>query len=65
MYFPKLTSENCLVVRKKAKLHYQNWVFIQGFVIIVEKNDIKNRIYVLECSRRKKERIERRKTSKI
>lgn len=39
----------------EAKLRYQNWAFMQGFAIVVEKNDIKGGVYVLECSRHKKE----------
>lgn len=39
----------------EAKERYRNWAFTQGFAIVVEKNDIKNGVYVLDCSRHKKE----------
>ena len=38
-----------------AKERHQNWAFTQGFAIVVEKNDIKNGVYVLEYTRHKKE----------
>lgn len=47
--------------QEEAKLRYQNWAFTQGIAIVVEKNDVKHGMYVLECSRHKKETKNRRK----
>ena len=54
-----LPSSHCLLPRVKedmfatqnyAKTPYQDWAFTQGFAIVVEKNDLKNGIYILDYS---------------
>ena len=52
---PPLLGEKSFSSQADAKERYQNWAFTQGFAIVVEKNDIKNGVYVLECTRHKKE----------
>ncbi len=56
---PEVSSKEAFGRQDEAKLCYQNWVFTQGFAIVVEKNDIKGGVYVLECSRHKKENAAR------
>lgn len=41
--------------QEEAKLCYQNWAFIQSLAIVIEKNDIKHKMYILKCNRHKKE----------
>lgn len=52
---PEVRSKESFGSQDEAKLCYQNWAFTQGFAIVVKKNDIKGGVYVLECSRHKKE----------
>lgn len=56
--FPHLISpqsgEESFSNQADAKERSQNLAFTQGFAIAMEKNDINNRVYVLECTRHKK-----------
>ena len=51
---PTQPGEESFSSQADAKERYQNWAFTQGFAIVVEKNDTKNGVYVLECTRHKK-----------
>ena len=44
-----------------AKTRYQDWAFTHGFAIVVEKNDLKNGVYILDCSRHRKDTKNTRK----
>lgn len=52
---PPCEKKDIFGTQAEAKTRYQNWAFSQGFAIVVEKNDLKHGIYVLECIRHKKE----------
>ncbi len=52
---PPQSGEQSFFSQADAKERYQNWAFTQKFAIIIEKNNIKHRVYVLECTRHKKE----------
>lgn len=65
-----LSPSHCLLPRVKedlfpaqndAKKRYQYCAFTQGFAIVVEKNDLKNGVYILDCSRHRKDTKNTRK----
>ena len=65
-----LPPSHCLLPRVKndlfptqnyAKTRYQDWAFTQEFAIVVEKKDLKNGVYILDCSRHRKDTKKTRK----
>lgn len=58
---PPRVKEDLFASQDDAKTRYQDWAFTQGFAIGVEKNDLKNGLYVLGCSRHRKEAKNTRK----
>lgn len=57
-------KEEVLSIQAEAETRYQKWAFIQGFAVVVEKNDLKHSIYVLKCIRHKEETKNSRKKEK-
>ncbi len=52
---PPRVKKVLFAIQNDAKTRYQDWAFTQGFAIVVEKNDLKNGIYILDCSRHRKD----------
>ena len=58
---PPRVKEELFATQNNAKTRYQDWAFTQGFAIVVEKNDLKNGVYILDCNRNRKDTKNTRK----
>lgn len=58
---PPRVKEDLFATQNEAKTRYQDWAFTQGFAIVVEKNDLKSGVYILDCSQHRKETKNTRK----
>ena len=58
---PPRVKEDLFATQNHAKTRYQDWAFTQGFAIVVEKDNLKNGVYILDCSRHRKDTKNTRK----